>query len=90
MEQQHIPGPVVRWRGFDKDEHVVSECIGKPAQVRTDAHRLKDANRTLKEALRELLSATVDDDLAHGIALTEREQAAREMALEALADDPDS
>lgn len=47
--------------------------------------RLIAAAPELLEALDMLLRATVDDDLSHGITLTEAEQEARDIALAAIA-----
>ena len=67
---------------------VIDEADGRNVAVaydEKDAPLLAAAPR-LREALDRLLAATVDDDLSHGIALTEKEEEARQFALAALAE----
>ena len=53
-------------------------------EVRVNAH-LMAAAPELIEALDKLLAATVDEDLKHGIGLTEAEEEARSLALSVIA-----
>jgi hypothetical protein len=66
-------------------QDIIRQYNDTPLSKGTSSATCKAEVADLLEALESLLRATVDDDLNHGIALTEAEDEAREMALSAIA-----